>query len=223
MKLIKPDDLVDIAARAHDSGVDLRTDLIYADAAHPLNQTFCTAIYRPDARMWMHRDLAPVVLKAAARANDAGYRFVLTDCLRTTDAQARMAQTPIVRANPHWTAPGPGMLLSPPGAGAHPRGMAVDILVETLEGVELDMGTQLDHFSEDPADNPAARDYRMPPAIAANRILLEGWMMDAAHATGRPILPLPSEWWDFRFPSEIYEQYAPLSDADLPPHMKMCG
>jgi len=221
MKRIDPSDLLDIAAMAHIQGVDLRTDLIYADAAHPLNSTFCEAIYHPDAKLWLHRDLAAVVLTAASTANTADYRFVVTDGLRTIDAQARMMETDIVRANPHWTVPGPDMLLSQPGGGGHPRAMAVDIYLETLAGQVVDMGTVLDYFSTNPADNPAARDYTFPADILANRAMLEGWMMDAARAHNTPLLPLPSEWWDFRLPPEIFNEYAPLADADLPPAMRM--
>jgi len=223
MKLIDPSHLVDIQAVADAAGIRLKTDLIYADAAHPLNNTFREAIYRADATMWIHKNLAEIVMLAARRANDHALRFVLTDCLRTVDAQARMAQTVIVKANPHWTAPGPKMLLSLPGGGAHPRGMAVDIYLEDRDGHTIDMGTQLDHFSTDPSDNPAARDYPFPPQIMANRKLLENFMVDAAKDLGGEIYPLPSEWWDFRFPAHVYEQYAPLSDKDLPEHMKMCS
>lgn len=219
MKVIEAKDLVDIQAAADSAGIRLRTDLIYADAAHPLNQTFCEAIYRSDARMWMYKDLAAIVLRAAACANKQGLRFVLTDCLRTVDAQARMAETKIVRANPHWK----DVLISSPGKGAHPRGMAVDIYLEDREGQALDMGTPLDYFSINPKDNPAARDYLLPPNIQANRKLLEDLMVSAAMELGREIYPLPSEWWDFRLPPSVYEQYAPLSDSDLPAHMKMCA
>jgi D-alanyl-D-alanine dipeptidase len=47
-------------------------------------------------------------------------------------------------------------------------------------------------------------------------------MMDAAEQAGVELFPLPQEWWDFRLPAEIYGQYAPLADEDLPPAMRMC-
>ncbi len=199
--------------------------LAYAQGPdHPLNHVFREPIYRKDARMWMHRDLAEIVLRAAHRCyTDTGLRFVLLDCLRTTDAQRRMADTKIVKANPHWTAPGPGQLLSNPGEGAHPRAMAVDIMLVRTDGTPLDMGTVFDHFSTDPADNPAARDYPVSPEVAANRALLNAYMVDAARDLDREIWLLPSEWWDFRFPPSVYNAYAALSDADLPEPMKMCG
>ncbi|MCB1539015.1 MAG: D-Ala-D-Ala dipeptidase [Rhodospirillales bacterium] len=223
MTLIKPEALVDLGEAAHKARVDLRIDLIYADAAHPLNQTFATAIYRPGARLRLYCDLADIVLAAGRAANAQGLRLVATDGLRTTEAQARMAQTPRVRANPHWTQPGPGMLISPPGAGAHPRGMAVDVMIETLAGKVLDMGCALDYFSPDPADNPAARNYPVSDDVRANRAWLDAVMAAGALACGKELCPLPSEWWDYRLPRDIYESHAPLSDADLPENMRMCS
>lgn len=218
MKRIDPNDLLDM----HEAGAGiLRVDLIYADAAHPLNSTFAESIYRQDAKLWLHRDLADIVLNAARRAIDHHVRFVLTDGLRTTDAQRRMAETKSVRANPHWIS---GGLISREGAGGHPRAMAIDIMLENLQGDIIDMGTALDHFPTDPHDNPAARNYKKISSDAyANRKLLEILMLDAAKEHHRALLPLPSEWWDFRLSPVIYEQYAPLSDADLPPHMRMCA
>lgn len=220
MKSIDPNDLINIEAEAIARGVDLRVDLIYAQADHPLNSTFKEAIYRPDAKLWLYRDLAEIVLLAA---QNCPYRFVVTDGLRTMDAQQRMIDTAIVRANPHWVADGPNMLLSKPGGGGHPRGMAVDIYLEDKHGHVLDMGTVLDYFSTDPADNPAARSYKgLAPEAYRNRTLLDTAMMEAAKTLGTPILPLPSEWWDFRLEPDFYNSFSPLCDADLPQHMRMC-
>ncbi len=224
MTLIQARDLVDIQHAADARGIKLRHIMVYALPDHPLNHVFKEAIYRPGAKMWVHQDLAEIVLLAAERCwVEKQLRFVLLDCLRTVDAQARMAQTKIVQANPHWTTPGPGQLLSNPGEGAHPRAMAIDIMLEDAHGNALDMGTVFDHFTLDPSDNPAARDYPMPDHVQANRDLLNHYMLDAARTLGRDLWLLPSEWWDFRFKPEVYNAYAPLSDADLPDAMKMCS
>ncbi|MBU6235443.1 MAG: D-Ala-D-Ala dipeptidase, partial [Alphaproteobacteria bacterium] len=210
MKRIEPSDLIDLDAEAAKRGIRLRTDLIYAQPEHPLNGTFKEAIYKPDARLWLFRDLAEITLHAAKAANEKGLVFIVTDGLRTTDAQQRMIDTAIVRANPHWVIDGPKMLLSKPGGGGHPRGMAVDIYLETSAGEVLDMGTPLDYFSTDPEDNPAARDYKgFAGTVYANRTLLENLMLDAAKAYGTGLLPLPSEWWDFRLLPEFFNAYAP--------------
>ena len=84
------------------------------------------------------------------------------------------------------------------------------------------MGTAFDHLTTDPAVNPAARDYQVFPAnVLENRDYLEQLFMRAAEVSGRQILPLPSEWWDFRFPHDYSSQFAPISDDDLPAEMRM--
>lgn len=199
----------------------LRVDLVYAKADHPRN-IFGTAIYRPDARMWAHKDLARVIV-AAARLCFArsGLIFEVKDCLRTVEAQEKMRQTEIVRRNPHWLVE-PNRLLSPPGLGAHPRGMAVDVVLLDAQGREVDMGTPFDYLTEDRANNPAARSFtNFPAGVLANRRLLESVMVEAGTALGMPIYPLPQEWWDFRFLPDYTRGFAPITDAELPPAQRM--
>ncbi len=132
-----------------------------------------------------------------------------------------MRETPIVKANPHWIQD-PTRLISDPGQGGHPRGMAVDIVLETQDGRLVDMGTRFDYFSPDPAINPARRGFPgLTDEARRNRQILEDAMVAAARNLGKPLLPLPSEWWDFRFPGVYSGRYAPLSDRDLPPDMRM--
>lgn len=199
----------------------LRIDLVYAQPRHPEN-IFGLALYRPDARLWLHRDFAEIVIRAAGMCfAESGYVFVLKDGLRTVEAQALMQETDIVKANPHWTQE-PNRLLSPPGKGGHPRGMAIDIVLETQDGVLVEMGTRFDHLTKDPAMNPAKRGFEdISDEAKRNRQFLEDCMVKAAQALNRPMLPLPSEWWDFRFPGSYSEKYAPLSDRDLPEDMRM--
>ncbi len=40
-------------------------------------------------------------------------------------------------------------------------------------------------------------------------------MVLAAEEVGVPLLPLPSEWWDFRLPPEQTRMWAPLSDDEV--------
>jgi D-alanyl-D-alanine dipeptidase len=199
----------------------IRIDLVYAQPHHPDNM-FKTAIYKPDARMWGHRVFVPVILKAAETCHrETGWYFELKDCLRTIEAQAAMAQTDIVKANPHWLEE-PNRLLSPPGKGGHPRGQAVDIILIDANGEALDMGTPFDYLTPDRTVNPAARSYRdLSAEVLLRRQQLESWMMQAAASLGLPLWPLPQEWWDFRFTKEYYDQYAPVADADLPPDMRV--
>lgn len=219
LKKISPDDLVPIDQYCGDYPVTV--DLVYAQAGHKDNVFGC-AIYRPDARMWGHRDIIDLTLRAAELCHaERGWFFEIKDCLRTTDAQELMLKTDAVKANPHWTQE-ETRLLSLPGKGGHPRGMAIDIILRDAAGMEIDMGTPFDFLTRNPAVNPAARNWReFPEDILANRKLLENCMTRAAKEKNRELLPLPQEWWDFRFPHSYTGLFAPLSDKDLPAHMRM--
>ena len=196
-------------------------DLAYADATHPEN-VFDADIYHPQARLWAHRDMAAITLLVARRLRqENGWTLQLKDCLRTVEAQAAMADTALVRANPQWQQ-GERRLLAPPGRGAHPRGMAIDVCVLGEGGAQLDFGTAFDYFTSDIDDNPAARHYQGHPAeVNIRRKKLEDAFVGAAQCLGLPMLPYSEEWWDFRFPADYYNRFAPLCDADLPPQMRM--
>jgi D-alanyl-D-alanine dipeptidase len=198
----------------------LRIDMAYA---RPDNLLLGEAIYRKNSRLWLHMDLAKIVLHAAQLCKSAGgFHLVLYDGLRTVEAQQKMMETQRVKENPHWLTP--PRLLSPPGTGAHPRGMAIDLGLETAEGEIVDMGTPFDFLATDPGPqkNPAHRNYAgHPQEIMRNRKILDDAMARAAELAGLKLTPLPQEWWDFRFPADFYERYAPISDADLPPQMQM--
>jgi D-alanyl-D-alanine dipeptidase len=204
-----------------ESGGQLRIELAYAS---PGNILFSEAIYRPEARLWLYKDLADIVQRAAALSvKNHGLRLVLYDGLRTVEAQERMLKTQRVRDNPQWLEE--PRLLSPPGAGGHPRGMAIDVSLETMDGALLDMGTPFDFLAADqhPDHNPAHRKYTgHANAIYENRKILDDCMLQAAQDCGQELLPLPQEWWDFRFHAIDYQAFAPLHDRDLPDFMRLC-
>jgi D-alanyl-D-alanine dipeptidase len=202
----------------------VNVDLVYANPVHARN-IFSLRLYHPNAQLWLHEDLARITLLAAYRVNRLyGWTLELKDGLRTTEAQAMMLETDIVKSNPHWTREGIKRLVSPPGAGAHPRGMAIDVCALDPDGHEIDMGTAFDHLTHDPADNPAARDYtNLPEVVLEHRTRLEEAFTHSAAQLNLPIVPLASEWWDYRFPADLYGQYEALSDTTLPDYMKMTG
>lgn len=199
----------------------LSIDLVYANPASPLN--IFGAVYRPQARLWLHESLAQIVALAGLYLKEQGFTLLLYDGLRTVEAQERMANSPIARANPRWLQE-PGRLLSPPGAGAHPRGMAIDMTIAKADGTPIDMGTPFDYLAPDPSPetNPAHRAYiKMSEQIRANREILNNAVRRAAGELKIDINLLAEEWWDFRLPASLYKEYAPISDADLPPSMRM--
>lgn len=205
---------------------DLPEDLgIAVDLAYARDDNFLFGerIYRPDAKLFLHRFMAGTVIRAGTLARERhGLTLVLYDGLRTVEAQARMLGTRVVRVNPRWTAQEP-RLLSLPGGGGHPRGMAVDLSLAEPGGQILDMGTPFDFLAEDsgPAANPAHRDHPQTAAVTRNRAILDAIMADSARDAGQPLFPLPQEWWDYRLPPALYEQYAPISDRDLPEDMRL--
>ena len=198
----------------------LRIDLAYAGP-----ESFCGPVYRPDARLWLHEDLAAITLLAAHTLwKKHELRLIIYDGLRTVTAQEIMLETPIVKANPHWLM-GEGSVLSTPGKGGHPRGMAVDVSLEDASGGLIDMGTAFDEFPQGgsgPDTNRAHRDYaKLGDDIKNHRRILQDAMTDAARTLGMHLLPLPVEWWDFRFYGDFVNEWEPLDDRDLPPQMRM--
>jgi len=196
---------------------------VQLDYATP--HSLCGLIYREQARLWLYDDLAAIVLRAAQLCHArTGLHFILYDGLRTMEAQGLMQQSPAVQAHPEWLE-GPNRVLSPPGLGGHPRAMAIDIGLEDADGALVDMGTLFDEMpmgGSGPDTNRAHRLYPgLPEAVRHNRSILEAAMVEAAAQLGLSLLPLPVEWWDFRFPADVYNRYAPLSDADLPVQMRM--
>lgn len=218
MQKIDPKTLWPMARFA--ANTPFRIELAYAASS---NLLFGERIYRPDAQLWLHEILAKIVLRAARDCYEtSGFTFVLYDGLRTTDAQQRMIETKRVRDNPHWLEE--PRLLSPPGGGGHPRGMAIDIALEDDKGNLIDMGTPFDFLAEDsgPDKNPAHRNYiHLTNDIRRNREILTHAMLQAADHFKVELLPLAEEWWDFRLMPEFFNFYAPLSDSDLPPEMRM--
>lgn len=199
----------------------IKIDLAYANPDH--SENVFGQIYHPQARLSGHIDLLRVTLLAAARLHKLhGWTLILKDCLRPIEAQAKMIETPIVQAHPHWLEE--PRFLSTPGGGGHPRGMAIDVDAQDRHGHNIDFGTPFDHFSSqaDAQHNPAHRLFpQMPDAVRTNRALLEQSMVGAAKTLGLPLLPLPQEWWDFRFPANISGEYAPLEEANLSPSLRM--
>lgn len=194
----------------------LQIDLVYANDTHKEN-IFLQALYHPAARLSLHSDLARIVISVARSLHDKyGYILLLKDGLRTVEAQKVMGKTSIVQKNPQWLEE-PNRLISPPGAGGHPRGMAIDVSLLNHHGTPIDMGTVFDEMTPQ-----SARAYsELNEDILHNRAILEKSFMDVAEKLNLPMDPLASEWWDFRFPYNYYKDYLPLSDEDLPPPLRM--
>jgi D-alanyl-D-alanine dipeptidase len=214
-EIIQPDDLIPMDLFVPHEPLEI--DLVYAIPQHQEN-IFKTALYHKNARLFLHRDLARIVIAVSRSLHESHqWILVLKDGLRTIEAEHAAMATDIIKENPQWLE-GPNVLFSKPGTGAHPRGMAIDVSVVHENGTGVDMGTAFDEMSAQSARD----DKNLPSDVLQNRQHLEDAFIEEAAKLNLPMLPLPAEWWDFRFPRAYYEQWAPLSDADLPEDFRMC-
>lgn len=106
-----------------------------------------------------------------------GYRIKLFDCYRPLDIQKKMWT---IVSNPKYVA-------NPEKGSIHNRGGAVDISLVDIDGNELDMGTQFDHFGIE-----AAHSYeKLTDNQKKNRKFLRKIM------TKSNFQPFESEWWHY--------------------------
>lgn len=194
-------------------------EMVYANPKHPDNKFH--GLYSPLAKvLWVDAELASIVLVASLLArNFFHWKLKLNDCLRTVEAQLQMANYGYHKA-----------LVSKPGHGAHPRGMAIDVEVITFNGSPVEMGTKFDSFVNDPTiNNPTSRNYtkgwynneEMDLEIWLNRHRAEYVMRRAAVLCGTLIFPLHEEWWDYRMLSKNWEKFEALREEDLHPYQKL--
>lgn len=217
MKLLDPDDLVPMNLFERD--FPLHINLIYAQPNNPDNHF--GQLYHPEASLlWLHKDMAQIVLQASRLGYELfGWSLELLDGLRPVEAQEEMTKFGI-----------PWQMLARPGQGGHPRAMAIDIFPHDRNGNKLDMGTPFDQFVEDYerdinyADRSITAFGKSPAEnlnIWENRSKLTYLMLESSRQFNRDMFPLPHEWWDFRFPNDLTDQYAPLSEADLHPYQRL--
>ncbi len=162
-------------------------DLVYASS----NNIAGRIVYQT-ARCALHKDAAPLLLRASQLARSAGYTLKVFDCYRPPAAQ-----------HIFWSALPDAQYVADPSQGSHhSRGTAVDVTLLDERGIELDMGTGFDAM-----EDASHHDYAdLPAAVQKNRLLLLGIML---HAGFRGI---KSEWWHYELPnSSAY----PIIDSPL--------
>lgn len=217
MKIISPDDLIPI--NLFESDFPILVNLIYAQKDHPDNHF--GQLYHPKTfLLWLHKDLARIILRASQMGSELfGWTLDLLDGLRPVEAQREMSKFSI-----------PWQMLARPGQGGHPRAMAVDIFPRDHDGNKLEMGTAFDQFVENYGQDINYADRSITDFGKSLKDNLEIWqnrgkltylMLEAARQFDHEILPLPHEWWDYRLPKELSDQYAPLKESDLYPFQRL--
>ncbi len=120
---------------------------------------------------------AKALLAANVDFEKSGVRIKFFDCYRPNSVQYKM-----------WKiVPNPQYVANPKKGSIHNKGGAVDITLETLDGVELDMGTDFDFFGK-----RAYHDMTdLPQQILDNRKLLKETMESHGFWSIR------TEWWHY--------------------------
>jgi D-alanyl-D-alanine dipeptidase len=144
------------------------------------------------ANCCLHKDAAAALQKAIALAKPLGFRFLIFDAFRPSEAQWKL-----------WEhTPDPEFLAPPDKGSAHSRGVAVDLTLIDANGKPLDMGTEFDAFT--PLSHHGRTD--IPPAAQQNRVLLLGLMSAAGWDFYK------NEWWHYQLFKP--REYLLLSDGE---------
>jgi D-alanyl-D-alanine dipeptidase len=142
----------------------------------------------------LHEEAADKLKTAVMLAKTQGYRFMIYDAFRPSEAQWKL-----------WEhTPDPSFLADPRRGSPHSRGVAVDLALCQYDFTPLDMGTAFDAFT------PRSHHGRLDVHAQAqrNRLLLMGIMTTAGWDFYR------NEWWHYQlFNARSYPLY---SDADAP-------
>lgn len=131
---------------------------------------------------------AKALLSANEDFKKEGVRIKFFDCYRPNSVQYKM-----------WKiVPNPQYVANPKKGSIHNKGGAVDITLETLEGKELDMGTDFDFFGKKAYHD----NFDLPQEILHNRKLLKETMEKHGFWSIR------TEWWHYNLSAASNDKVA---------------
>ncbi len=155
---------------------DYSNDFAY-DMRYATENNFLKAKVYACAECYTRVKTAKALLAANEDFKREGVRIKFYDCYRPNSVQYKMWE---IVPNPQYVA-------NPAKGSIHNKGGAVDITLETLDGTELDMGTDFDFFGK--------RAYHdnvdLPKHILDNRRLLKNTMEKHGFWSIR------TEWWHY--------------------------
>lgn len=178
-KEIKPEPLKSLEGMADTTFVrlaDYSRDFAY-DIRYATENNFMKSKVYDCAECYTRVKTARALLKVNAEFREKGYKIKFFDCYRPNSVQYKM-----------WAiVPNPQYVANPVKGSIHNKGGAVDITLVTLDGEELEMGTDYDFFGK--------RAYHdnldLPHEILANRKLLKETMEKHGFWSIR------TEWWHY--------------------------
>ncbi len=158
------------------------------DMRYATNNNFLKEKVYDCAECYTRVKTAKVLIAANKVFKKKGVRIKFFDCYRPNSVQYKM-----------WKiVPNPQYVANPKKGSIHNKGGAVDITLETLDGEELDMGTDFDFFGK-----KAYHDMtELPQEILDNRILLKETM--EAHG----FWSVRTEWWHYNYGKASNEKVA---------------
>lgn len=174
----------------------LQLDLRYATSGNFLG----VPLYPPIKTTFLCRAAASKLELIQQKLNESGLGLKIFDAYRPYSVTEKMWEK----------VPDDRYAANPKNGSGHNRGVAVDLtLIEQSSGVELDMGTGFDNFS----DTAHHAFTQLPDPVLRNRKLLRTIM--EKHG----FVALETEWWHYSLPDA--RQY-PLLDLSFQDLAKVC-
>lgn len=169
--------------RLADFSEDFEYDLRYATT-----NNFLKAKVYDCAECYTRVKTAKALLKANTALMKKGYKIKFFDCYRPNAVQYKM-----------WAiVPNPQYVANPVKGSIHNKGGAVDITLVTLDGEEVDMGTDFDFFGKKAYHDT----MNLPIEILENRKVLKETMESYGFWSIR------TEWWHYNLSSASNDKIA---------------
>ncbi len=166
---------------------DFSKDFAY-DLRYATENNFLKAKVYDCAECYTRVKTAKALLKANKAFIEKGYKIKFFDCYRPNSVQYKMWE---IVPNPQYVA-------NPVKGSIHNKGGAVDITLVTVDGEELDMGTDFDFFGR-----KAYHDNTdLPDAVLKNRKLLKQTMEKFGFWSIR------TEWWHYNLSAASNDKVA---------------
>lgn len=166
---------------------DYSTDFVY-DMRYATKNNFLKEKVYDCAECYTRVKTAKALLKANKELMSLGYRIKFFDCYRPNSVQYKMWE---IVPNPQYVA-------NPKKGSIHNKGGAVDITLVTLEGKELDMGTDFDFFGKKAHHD----NLDLSKMILTNRKLLKDTMEKHGFWSIR------TEWWHYNLSAASNDKVA---------------
>jgi D-alanyl-D-alanine dipeptidase len=167
------------------SSSKLTVDLRYATKNNFMRKN----VYGVFNKAYLHENAALKLSQAIAYLNQSkpGYKLIIFDALRPRSAQYKLWEHVVGTEQEKYVA-------NPVSGSMHNYGFALDLSVLDEQGLELDMGTVFDAFTE--LSQPQLETQFLKQGLISqkhvdNRLILREAMTQAG------FIQLPHEWWHF--------------------------